>query len=232
MRLRVLIIDDDVRIAEIHRRYVEKTEGFEVVGIANTLEDAQLQLDVLEPDLMLLDIFFPEGNGLEFLKQARLHRKLVDVIPITAAKEVHLFNEALHGGVFDYILKPVVLSRFQTTLQRYRQTKNQLSKIEQLDQLEVDRALHAGSSSNLHESQELPKGIDGLTLEKVRQVFSSQQDLRLTSEEVASHIGASRTTVRRYLEFLVSQTILDVDVNYGGVGRPERRYFLRGAHLS
>ena len=59
MNLRVLIIDDDVRIAEIHRRYVEKTEGFEVVGIANTLEDAQLQLDVLEPDLLLLDIFFP-----------------------------------------------------------------------------------------------------------------------------------------------------------------------------
>jgi len=40
MNLRVQIIDDDVRIAEIHRQYVEKTEGFEVVGIANTLEDA------------------------------------------------------------------------------------------------------------------------------------------------------------------------------------------------
>ena len=36
MNLRVLIIDDDIRIAEIHRQYVEKTEGFEVVGIANT----------------------------------------------------------------------------------------------------------------------------------------------------------------------------------------------------
>jgi len=92
MNLRVLIIDDDIRIAEIHRQYVEKTEGFEVVGIANTLEDAQSQLDVLEPDLLLLDIFFPEGNGLEFLKKARLHNKQVDVIPITAAKEVHLLK--------------------------------------------------------------------------------------------------------------------------------------------
>ena len=69
MNLRVLIIDDDIRIAEIHRRYVEKIEGFEVVGIANNLEDAQSQLDVLEPDLLLLDIFFPEGSGLEFLKK-------------------------------------------------------------------------------------------------------------------------------------------------------------------
>ncbi len=206
MNLRVQIIDDDVRIAEIHRQYVEKTEGFEVVGIANTLEDAQSQLDVLEPDLLLLDIFFPEGNGLEFLKKAR-------------------FNEALHGGVFDYILKPVVFSRFQATLERYRQTKNQLSSIDQLDQSEVDRALHTVRSGDLHELTELPKGIDRLTLEKVQQVFGSSQDSRLTSEEVASHIGASRTTVRRYLEYLVSQIILDVDVSYGGVGRPERRYF-------
>ena len=224
MNLRVLIIDDDVRIAEIHRRYVEKIEGFEVVGIANNLEDAQSQVDVLEPDLLLLDIFFPEGSGLEFLKKARMHSKKVDVIPITAAKEVNLFNEAIHGGVFDYILKPVVFTRFQKTLERYRQTKNQLLNIDQLDQSEVDRALHT-ASQDWSKFQELPKGIDKLTLEKVQQVLSSVQSPGLTSEEVSSQIGASRTTVRRYLEYLVSQMILDVDISYGGVGRPERRYF-------
>ena len=224
MNLRVLIIDDDVRISEIHRRYVEKIEGFEVVGIANNLEDAQTQVDVLEPDLLLLDIFFPEGSGLEFLKKARMHNKMVDVIPITAAKEVNLFNEAIHGGVFDYILKPVVFSRFHKTLERYRQTKNQLLNIDQLDQSEVDRALYT-TSEDLSKFQELPKGIDKLTLEKVQQVFSSVQSPGLTSEEAASEIGASRTTVRRYLEYLVSQMILDVDISYGGVGRPERRYF-------
>ena len=224
MNLRVLIIDDDVRIAEIHRQYVEKIEGFEVVGIANNLEDAQSQLDVLEPDLLLLDIFFPEGSGLEFLKKARMHSKKVDVIPITAAKEVNLFNEAIHGGVFDYILKPVVFTRFQKTLERYRQTKNQLLNIDQLDQSEVDRALHT-ASQDLSKFQELPKGIDKLTLEKVQQVFSSVQSPGLTSEEAASEIGASRTTVRSYLEYLVSQMILDVDISYGGVGRSERRYF-------
>ncbi|MCK5900467.1 two-component system response regulator, partial [bacterium] len=107
---------------------------------------------------------------------------------------------------------------------------NQLSSIDQLDQSEVDRALHTVRSGDLHELTELPKGIDRLTLEKVQQVFGSSQDSRLTSEEVASHIGASRTTVRRYLEYLVSQIILDVDVSYGGVGRPERRYFIKQPH--
>ena len=153
-----------------------------------------------------------------------MYNKQVDVIPITAAKEVNLFNEAIHGGVFDYILKPEVFTRFQTTLERYRQTKNQLLNIDQLDQTEVDRALHT-ASQDLRKFQELPKGIDRLILEKVQQVLSSVQSPGVTSEEVAAKIGASRTTVRRYLEYLVSQMILDVDISYGGVGRPERRYF-------
>ena len=71
----------------------------------------------------------------------------------------------------------------------------------------------------------MPKGIDKLTLEKVQQVLSSVQIPGLTTEEVASQIGASRTTVRCYLEYLVSQMILDVNISYGGVGCPERRYF-------
>ena len=71
------------------------------------------------------------------------------------------------------------------------------------------------------------EGYSGLNLEKVQHVFSSDQDSRLTSEEVTSHIGASHTTFRRYLKFLVPQIILDVDVNYGGIGRPERHYFKR-----
>lgn len=61
----------------------------------------------------------------------------------------------------------------------------------------------------------------------MQQVFNHNTVGRLTSEEVASNIGASRTTVRRYLEFLVAQNVLDVDVSYGGVGRPERKYFCR-----
>ena len=134
--------------------------------------------------------------------------------------------------MFDYILKPVVFTRFQATLERYKQTKNQLSNIDQLNQSEVDIALQTVRSGELRELSELPKGIDILTLEKVQHVFSSLQGSGLTSEEVASQIGASRTTVRRYLEYLVSQIILDVDVSYGGVGRPERRYFTKAALIS
>jgi len=46
----------------------------------------------------------------------------------------------------------------------------------------------------------------------------------LTTEEVGRHIGISRTTVRRYLEYLVSIGQVSADISYGSVGRPERIY--------
>jgi response regulator of citrate/malate metabolism len=115
MVTRVLIADDDPRITEIHYHYVRKFEGFEVIGLSNTLEDTKLQIEVMEPQLLLLDIYFPDGSGIELLKEIRLRSQALDIIPITAAKEVRLLQEALRGGVFDYILKPVVFSRFEQT---------------------------------------------------------------------------------------------------------------------
>ena len=82
------------------------------------------------------------------------------------------------------IYVPEIHSLFNTFLQRYSQTKDQLLNIDLLDQHYVDRALNSGMSE-LHESPELPKGIDGLTLEKVQYIFSVRQDSTLNSEEVS-----------------------------------------------
>ena len=70
---------------------------------------------------------------------------------------------------------------------------------------------------------QLPKGIDPVTLDKI--IFEINREKGgFTSEEMAERVGASRTTARRYLEYLVSRGSLEVDVSYGGVGRPERIY--------
>jgi len=70
--------------------------------------------------------------------------------------------------------------------------------------------------------QRLPKGIDALTLDKIRAVMAKGS--HLSAEDVGGAIGASRTTARRYLEYLVGTEELSAEVTYGSVGRPERRY--------
>lgn len=223
--IRVVIAEDDQQIAEIQRRFLERIEGFELVGVAHGLEEARDLTDVLQPELLLLDIQFPTGTGLELLRDLRANNSETDVILITAAKEVDTLQAALRGGVFDYILKPLVFERLQETLQSYIKHREKLQAMRQIAQSDVDTILPRGVSGapTAPVESRLPKGIDALTLDKIRQVFSAQTE-SLNAEEVGAQIGASRTTARRYLEYLVSTNELNAEVSYGSVGRPERRY--------
>lgn len=223
--INVVIIEDDPRIAEIQHRFVERIENFQVVGIAHSTRDAQDLTELLQPDLLLLDIHFPEGNGLDFLRQIRAEHNKADVILITAAKEVSTLTEAMHCGVFDYILKPLIFERLQQTLLTYYNHRLKLEDLQTLNQQDVDHLIPKGGQAPLEPAPtRLPKGIDGLTLSKVREHFLQNPSDHINAEEMGDAIGTSRTTARRYLEYLVTEGEISADVSYGGVGRPERRY--------
>lgn len=221
--IRLLIVEDDQQIAEIQRRFVERLEAVELCGIAHTLADAYDQIDVLAPDLILLDVHFPDGSGLDLLRTLRASDSATDVILITAAKEVETLRSALRGGVFDYILKPLVFERLEEAIHHYREHRNRLAGLLSVAQKEVDQLLPRSSQEAEASSvPRLPKGIDALTLDKIREVVGAGGDW--SAEAVGQQMGASRTTARRYLEFLVSTGELQAEVSYGTVGRPERRY--------
>lgn len=229
--IRVVIVEDDPQIAEIQQRFILRLADFEVVGMAHSLGDALELIPILQPQLLLLDIHFPQGNGLELLRELRSQQSPVDVIIMTAATEVETLTEAMRYGVFSYILKPLVFERLEKSLRAYQQQHHQLQGLTSLDQQLVDRLIAHPTSAHLtsaHPSptsaSRLPKGIDPLTLDKVRAFFAEQPSTSFSAEEVGQALGTSRTTARRYLEHLTSQTELQADVAYGSVGRPERRY--------
>jgi two-component system CitB family response regulator/two-component system response regulator DcuR len=220
----VLIVEDDPRIAELHRRFTEKVDGFEVVGVATGFADAEEQAAVLEPDLVLLDYYLPKGHGLELLQKMRAAGSRADVILITAARESDTLQEGLRGGVFDYIIKPVIFSRFEAALGKFAAYRARMAGHDHLNQDDVDRFLRAAPLPAGSSPPELPKGIDSRTLEKVCSVFDTGFDEGASAEAVGAAIGVSRSTARRYLEYLVSAGQLVTDARYGTVGRPERRY--------
>ncbi len=220
-----MIGEDDARIAEIQNRFLEKLPSFEVVGIALTLEDCENMIDILAPDLVLLDVHFPDGSGFELLKSIRTQKQHIEVILVTAAKDMESLKEAMHGGVFDYVVKPLEFNRLRDSLSRFEDYFNRLNTLDTFEQSDIDGLMPRTIESSQPERIEvrLPKGIDALTLSKIRRLFSAG-DVSLGAEQVGQSIGASRTTARRYLEYLVSNSELKVDVSYGGVGRPERHY--------
>lgn len=223
----VLIVEDDIRIAEINRRFIEKVEGFQVIGIATDEAQAKEQLDIFRPHLVLLDIYLPNTSGLDILRFIRQHYKETDVIMITAAKEADAVRDAVRGGAFDYIIKPLVFDRLRETLLRYLDFHRELTRLDErgsISQSDVDRLLSGPVKKEAGPDEPyLPKGIDKLTLVKVVQAISGAPN-GLTAEQIAKLIGVSRSTGRRYLEHLVSLGDVYADLSYGVVGRPERVY--------
>lgn len=219
-KIKIVIVEDDIGIAEIHRRNLDKIDYVEVIGIAASKEEATTLFDVLNPDLVLLDIYLPDGNGLDILRELRQKESSPDVILITADRDVNTLQEAMRGGVVDYLLKPVIFSRLEESINKYLSQKEQFINRVDIDQTMVDAMLHSTTTTPV---ARLPKGIDGVTLEKVRQLFVNEK--QLTADQAGELIGASRTTARRYLEYLISSGELSADLSYGSVGRPERTYF-------
>ena len=224
----VFIIEDDIQTAEINSQYIAQMERFQVGGIATTIAEAKKVLPVVNPDLILLDVYFPDGTGSEFLWEIRKHYRSTDVILVTAAKETEHISNAIRGGAFDYILKPIIFNRFQDTLLKYQHYKERMNDSQVENQHEVDNLFtRKKSTSNIQTVHQPPKGIDTITLDSILKRIETNHSQGYTAEELAGEVGVTRTTARRYLEYLVSQKKIKVELTYGGVGRPQRKYFFQ-----
>lgn len=220
--IEVLIIEDEQRIARIHSKYLEKIDNFTLTGVANSIEDAEFLVKELKPDLILLDVYFPDGNGIDFIYHLRAQHADVDVILITAANDVENLNKALKVGIFDYIIKPVFFERFKESLEKYKDRFMKLSSNTNISQETLDD-LFSYSETEHQKYGETPKGIEPITLDQIVKVMEVQNS-GLTAAEVGKIAGISRTTARKYLEYLYSLNVLEIELEYGTIGRPERKY--------
>ncbi|MCT9871483.1 response regulator [Paenarthrobacter aurescens] len=220
--IKVLIVDDDFMVAKVHAGFIQRTPGFGVVGVAHTGAQALVETERLQPDLVLLDIHLPDINGLDLMHQLRDVAPDLDVLVISAAREVETVRKALRGGIVHYLIKPFSQSDLQERLEHYLSAYQGLdaSKVE-AEQSDVNRVFGLGVSERT-----LPKGCSVETLELVESALKSAQG-DLSAAELAEQLGTSRVSARRYLEYLHDEGALEVRLKYG-VGRPERRYVLKG----
>ncbi|WP_010651394.1 response regulator [Oceanobacillus massiliensis] len=225
--INVIIAEDDFRVAKIHEAYMEKIEGMCVVGRAMNASDTLDLLSEQSVDLLLLDVYMPDMLGTDLLQEIRKVHSSLDIIMITASTEKIFLEKSLRYGVFQYLIKPVELNKFKQTMSQYKKNRQLLRKTKEVNEKLLESIF--GNDSSLISQQNLPPGIDGITLDKVIQIVLSECG-GMTSEKVGEKMGASRTTARRYLEYLVGIDYLKTESVYGIVGRPERRYFLKETH--
>ncbi|PSJ46487.1 response regulator [Zobellella endophytica] len=218
-----LIVEDDPRVGRILQEVVGTTPGFRVLGRAETLAEAGLMLTAGMPELLLVDLSLPDGSGLDWLEEQRRAGLNAGIIMITAADDVATVQRALNTGVFDYIIKPLRLARIQQSLADLRAFHTRLRQPSSLDQGTLDQMLGKHRPGG-EPQRSTPKGIDALTLRQVEQLFESAPDEGFSADAVAQRLSMSRTTARRYLEYLESEDRLRISLHYGSRGRPERIY--------
>jgi response regulator of citrate/malate metabolism len=223
--IRTLVVDDDARVADVHRAYVERLPGFAVVGVAHRATEALEALSDRQVDLVLLDFYLPDAHGLDVCRALRARtraRRPVDVIAITAARDVETVRNAVAQGVVQYLIKPFSFATFKDKLERYAAYRAELHGTTggEADQQTVDQLLGTLRGAR---GERPPKGLSAATLDVVRDVLREGKD-DLTANQVAEVAGLSRVTARRYLEHLAGEGLVTVSMRYGGSGRPEHLY--------
>jgi response regulator of citrate/malate metabolism len=223
--IRTLVVDDDFMVADVHSGYLERLPGFQVVGRARTGEDALRLVAQLRPDLVLLDVYLPDLSGIEVLRGLRELEGRggppVDVIAVSAARDVETIRSAMRGGVSTYLVKPFSFAVFRDRLERYAAHRTQMERGGEADQEHVDRlyGILRGAGSTVR----LPKGLSRATLELVVRALSAAGG-DLSAQEVAAATGLSRVSARRYLEHLAECGRAELSLRYGAAGRPQHRY--------
>ena len=217
--IRVLVVEDEPVAAAAHAAYVERLPGFTCLGAVDSGRAALAFVQSTPVDLLLLDLTLTDGHGLQVVRALRAAGSGVDVIAITAARDLAVVRSAVALGVVQYLLKPFTYAAFRDKLLRYAEFGRATGGGSALDQSEVDRAL-----GTLRGSTDLPKGLSPSTLDLVVTALQEADGEGLSAAEVAGRAGTSRVTARRYLEHLVEARGAVRGSRYGGAGRPETEY--------
>jgi response regulator of citrate/malate metabolism len=222
--IRVLIVEDDYHVATIHGAYVRRVPGFEVAGHASTVASARAELERATADLVLLDLFLPDGGGLDLLRESLGGPEArPDFLVITAARDMKSVRTAMRLGAVHYLVKPFDFGQIEERLSAYRSMHRRLERIGAAEEREAEQHEVDALYNLLRGPVTLPKGQSGPTMTLIRDLLRAAPR-ELSASEIAAQIGISRSTAQRYLAEMARQGHVELRPHYGTTGRPEHRY--------
>ncbi len=215
----VLIVEDDPMVAMINEQYVKKNPAFSVAGKCQNGEEAFEFLSHNKVDLVILDVYMPYMDGIKLLQKIRAANIQTEAVMVTAANDAPTLEQTMHMGVIDYLVKPFAYERFQIALEKFCAKKTALTNASVLSQQSIDSIISASRPAH----KDYPKGIQEKTLTLILENLG-QATTWLDGESIAKNAGLSTVTVRRYMNYMVSEGLVTEEINYETVGRPRMLY--------
>ena len=224
--MKILIVEDDPMVSQINRKFASKLPFVQKCAAAESIEKAKKLLLQEEFDLLLLDVYFPAGRGPDLLQWIRTKEISLHVIFITADNSQETVERALHLGALDYLVKPFTFERFKKALEDAYDKIKDIHGDKSFSQDALDKFFHKSQDAPDSFPDNLDKGMSYKTYELVREEVLQTRET-FTAEQMGEKLGMARVTIRRYLDYMEKQELLEVKLQYGKIGRPQHFYKVR-----
>ena len=223
--LKVLIAEADPLLQKLYSDLIAEEHSYSVVKCVSTGPKLFEAIRFFQADLVLLDLYLRDFSAIEGLDELRKEFPRTDYIIASSGEDPELVRNALCQGVFEFLIKPFSFERLKLALRNYQVYHHSLTgrtrpwQQEDLDTLVSMKARDPSWANN----RAIPKGLQLKCLNDIEQFLRVNPDT-FSAQEIGDRLGLSRSTARRYLEFLMMSERLVVEYAYRKVGRPEKRY--------
>jgi DNA-binding NarL/FixJ family response regulator len=186
----VLLVDDHELIRQGLRRAFERDGDFEVAGEAGSLADARRLLTLLNPDVVILDVRLPDGNGLEACRKVRADHADIGIVILTMyAGDDQLF-EALEAGASAFVPKNAPAEDVVAAA-RHANSSPRSFTANDLNEAMKRKLSPSGPQLSPREREVLGLLADGLGVAQIsRQLFISESTTKTHISKLYEKLGA------------------------------------------
>jgi DNA-binding NarL/FixJ family response regulator len=186
----VLLVDDHELIRQGLRRAFERDGDFEVAGEAGSLADARRLLTLMSPDVVILDVRLPDGNGLEACRKVRADNAEIGIVILTMyAGDDQLF-EALEAGASAFVPKNAP-SEDVVAAARHAASSPRSFTANDLNEAMKRRLSPSGPQLSPREREVLGLLADGLGVAQIsRQLYISESTTKTHISKLYEKLGA------------------------------------------
>ena len=190
--IRVFLLDDHEIVRRGVRELLEGTGTMPVVGKAGTAKEAYGRIPATSPDVAVLDVRLPDGNGVEVCREIRSKHPEIHCLMLTSYSDDEALFDAVMAGADGYVLKQIKTSGLVDAVTRIAAGESLL-----------DPALSAKLLERLRNEQEEDERLKHLT-DQERRILTLLAD-GLTNRQIADQMFLAEKTVKNYVSNLLAK---------------------------
>lgn len=190
--VRVFLLDDHEVVRRGLRDLLEVDGDLEVVGEAGTAAEALSRIPPTKPDVAVLDVRLPDGNGVEVCREVRSRHPEIRCLILTSFSDDEALFQSIMAGASGYLLKEIAGTDLVDAVRRVAGGQSLL-----------DPAVTARVLDRLRDGPETDAGLARLTAQE-RKILDLIAD-GLTNREIAAQVHLAEKTVKNYVSNLLTK---------------------------